>query len=388
MPLRESDKLFDHYCAFPRKMGSWVPARIGSALQTWRNLYFHGERKLSNSHKDSLQSSLILRHNSDMSTSTKPPYDKELAPILPQLLAQLSMPSELHVDMLPKLRSTQQVTAQDVIGSRPVEYEELTISGPNGDILIAILRPTNSKAKPNGRSGIYNIHSGGMIMGNRYTLLEESLDWVVEFDAICITPEYRLAPEHPDPVPVEDCYAVLQWIGTHLEELDINPERLMIAGASAGGGLAAGVALLARDRGGPALCAQVLQCPMLDDRCTSISAKQFSRGGLWDNQTNITGWTALLGDRRATDSVSIYAAPNRAIDLTGLPPTFIDVGSAEVFRDEDVQFASKLWACGVEAELHVWPGGFHGFSGLVKTQKLSQLAIQSRNAWVKRMLLQ
>ncbi|WP_425551844.1 alpha/beta hydrolase fold domain-containing protein [Herbiconiux moechotypicola] len=122
---------------------------------------------------------------------------------------------------------------------------------------------------------------------------------------------------------------------------------------SAGGGLAAGIALLARDRQGPALLGQLLICPILDDRDSTVSTLQFDGAGTWDRSSNLTGWTALLGSRRGTPEVSIYAAPARATDLTGLPSTYIDCGSAEVFRDEDVAYASSLWAAGVQAELHV-----------------------------------
>ncbi|WP_317451749.1 alpha/beta hydrolase [Microbacterium sp. NIBRBAC000506063] len=107
---------------------------------------------------------------------------------------------------------------------------------------------------------------------------------------------------------------------------------------------------------------------------------------MWDRASNDTGWDALLGDRRGTDAVSIYAAPARADDLSGLPPTFIDVGSAEVFRDEDVAYASGIWAAGGECELHVWPGGFHGFDGLAPHAELSIAMVETRNRWLTRML--
>ncbi len=201
---------------------------------------------------------------------------------------------------------------------------------------------------------------------------------------MAVTVEYRLAPEYPDPCPVEDCYAGLRWTAEHDEELGIDPGRLIIAGASAGGGLAAGTALLARDRQGPCLAGRVLIYPMLDDRGQSVSMAQFDGIGAWDRVSNRTGWTALLGDRRGTTDVSGYAAPARATDLSGLPPAFIDCGSAEVFRDEDVAYASALWAAGVQAELHVWPGGFHGFDVLAAGTELARAMTATRNAWVAR----
>lgn len=160
----------------------------------------------------------------------------------------------------------------------------------------------------------------------------------------------------------------------------------MIAGASAGGGLAAGTALLARDRQGPALIGQMLVYPMLDDRDETVSSTQFDGVGMWDRASNRMGWTALLCDRRGTDEVSVYAAPARATDLSGLPPAFIDCGSAEVFRDEDVAYASALWGAGVQAELHVWPGGFHGCDLVAPESKLAKAMMAARDAWVARLL--
>ncbi len=141
-----------------------------------------------------------------------------------------------------------------------------------------------------------------------------------------MTVEYRLAPEFPDPYPREDMYAALEWTASHADALGIRPDRLVVAGASAGGGLAAGMALAARDRGGPPLVGQVLDYPMLDDRGITTSMHQFDGVGVWDRVSNQTGWRALLGDTYGTEAVSPYAAPSRAGDLRGLPPAFIDVG--------------------------------------------------------------
>ena len=164
------------------------------------------------------------------------------------------------------------------------------------------------------------------------------------------------------------------------------PERLIVGGASAGGGLAAAVALLARDRGGPRLRGQLLLCPMLDDRNDTPSSHQMAGLGIWDRGANEVGWTALLGDARGGPDVSPYAAPARATDLSGLPPAFIDVGSAETFRDEDVAYATRIWQAGGDAELHVWPGGFHGFTGMVPDAALSKAAVAAQLTWLRRLL--
>lgn len=157
----------------------------------------------------------------------------------------------------------------------------------------------------------------------------------------------------------------------------------MIGGVSAGGGLAAATALLARDRGGPELAGQLLLCPMLDDRNSTHSAVELDGRGLWDRTANNVGWAAYLGDLR---DVPAYAAPARATDLSGLPPAFLDVGTAETFRDEVVAYASRLWEAGGEAELHVWPGGFHGFDALVPEARLSRAARAARLSWLQRLL--
>jgi acetyl esterase/lipase len=132
--------------------------------------------------------------------------------------------------------------------------------------------------------------------------------------------------------------------------------------------------------------AMLLMWPMLDDRNETTSAQQIDGVGIWDRTSNETGWTALLGDRRGTDDVSSYAAPARATDLSGLPPAYIEAGSAEVFRDETVAFASAIWEAGGSAELHIWAGGFHGFQTIVPTAAVSQRAIQARESWVRRVL--
>ena len=190
----------------------------------------------------------------------------------------------------------------------------------------------------------------------------------------------------PHPGPVEDCYAGLSWTLAHAAEIGTDPARVIVGGVSAGGGLAAAVALLARDRGAPALLGQLLVCPMLDDRNETPSARQMAGLGVWDRSANYVGWTALLGDARGGPDVSPYAAPARAADLSGLPPAFIDVGSAETFRDEDVAYATRIWQAGGSAELHVWPGGFHGFAGAVPRAALSRAAVAAQRDWLGRLL--
>ncbi|MFV0434854.1 MAG: alpha/beta hydrolase [Leucobacter sp.] len=311
----------------------------------------------------------------------RPPFDPELEAVLTVLAEQI--PPTLTIDMLPMMRQVAPQSATDeVLEEAGLTYRDVTIPGYQGDeIVVAVIqRKDHRGAGP----GIYHTHGGGMVSGDRFSALMQTIPWVVEHDAVMVSVEYRVAPEHPDPYPVEDCYAGLVWTAEHADELGIDPRRLIIAGQSAGGGIAAGVALLARDRGGPALVGQALLYPMLDDRDLTVSSAQIDGIGLWDRGSNVMGWTALLGDRRGTDDVSIYAAPARATDLSGLPPAFIDCGSAEVFRDEDVAYATSLWHAGVQAELHVWPGGFHGFDLIAPHSALAQAMAEARNSWAAR----
>jgi acetyl esterase/lipase len=319
--------------------------------------------------------------------STHPPFDPELSAALAELPADLQRPL-LAEDIIPwREEASKLLDGSDEILRRggAVELEERQIPGPEGapDISVLILRPA-AGAGP--WPGVYHTHGGGMVLGTRRTGAEEMAIWVEEVGVVAVSVEYRLAPEHPHPAPAEDCYAGLVWTAAHAGELGIDPDRLVIAGASAGGGLAAGTALMARDRGGPALTHQILMCPMLDDRGITPSSQELDGEGIWDRTSNLTGWTALLGDARGGPDVSPYAAPARAEDLTGLPATFIDVGSVETFRDEDIDYAARLSRAGVPVEFHLWPGGFHGFDGMAPQSALAQAARAARLGYVRRAL--
>jgi acetyl esterase/lipase len=184
---------------------------------------------------------------------------------------------------------------------------------------------------------------------------------------------------------LDDCLAGLEWLAEHAEEIGIDLAKIIVAGMSGGGGLAAALCLLTRDGQGPQPLGQILMEPMIDDRDT-FSSRQMEGIVEWDRVINQMVWGHVLGEKRGTDDVSSYAAPARAEDLSGLPPTYLDVGSAETFRDEVVSYASRIWQAGGAAELHVWPGGFHAFEVSVPGAALSQAARAARLTWLRRLL--
>ncbi len=309
----------------------------------------------------------------------RPALDLELA----GLLAQMPAVPPLDARSLPLLRQYR-TPAESFVEGRSIERRELKIAAADGALLpLSVFRPAELAASA-AAPCIYWLHGGGMVMGDRFTNLDIPLDWLERFGAVVVTLDYRLAPEVQGTTPVEDCYSGLEWVAGHAAELGIDPKRLVVAGASAGGGLTAGMTLMARDRGGPAIAAQVLICPMLDHRNDTASSRQYAEGpATWTRAANSFGWEALLG---TATTVSAYASPALASDLGGLPPSFIDTGSAELFRDEDATYASRIWAAGGVAELHVWPGGFHGFDALFPKAQLSIIARQTRSAWLGRLL--
>ena len=229
-------------------------------------------------------------------------------------------------------------------------------------------------------SAVLYLHGGGMIFGLEHVgaMYDVAVrDYVAASGVPMLVVDYRVAPEYPHPTPVEDCYAALRWLADNAETLGVDPARIGVMGDSAGGGLAAGVSLLARDRGGPTIAQQLLIYPMLDDR-THTPDPQLVPFLTWTYDDNVTGWAALLGDSAGTDAASPYAAPARATDLTGLPDTYIDIGDLDIFRDEDITYARRLSDAGVPTELHLHPGCPHAFEALARGADVSQRAISDR----------
>ncbi|MEV7969515.1 alpha/beta hydrolase [Sphaerisporangium sp. NPDC088356] len=263
--------------------------------------------------------------------------------------------------------------------------EDRMVPGPDGDpdIRVRLYRPEKTREP---LPCLYWMHGGGMVLGLVEMDDARMAGYVRDVGCAVVSVEYRLAPEHPHPAPVEDCYAGLVWTVKNAEELGIDPERVAVGGASAGGGLAAGTVLLARDRGGPQVAFQLLSSPMLDDRGTTPSSREFAEALAWNRDANVFAWTALLGDAMGTEDVSPYAAPARAAGLSGLPPAYIEVGELEVFRDECADYARRLVQAGVSTEFHMYPGAFHGFDAFVPDAELSRRAAAGRLAALRRAL--
>lgn len=320
-----------------------------------------------------------------MSIHPPPPFDDELHSVLPEIRKLLPVTiTPAHILAL-REENLNAATIDEVIAGRPIEHRTYLTPGHNGAPSIALsvfAKTRRTRLRP----AIYFIHGGGMFMGDRFSGAPQYLNWVDELDVAVISVEYRLSPENPDPAPHEDCLSGLLWTFRNAEKLGLDSDRIVIAGASAGGGLAAAVALKLRDSHEHQLRGQMLIYPMLDDRNETVSSQQIDGIGVWDRTSNETGWTALLGARRGGKDVNAYSAPGRAVDLARLPPTFIDVGSADVFRDEAVSYARRMWEQGGVAELHVWPGGFHGFDVFVPNAQLSRNAFAARKSWLRRIL--
>lgn len=302
---------------------------------------------------------------------------------LDQLIAAMPGGFNAIPDIVARRATLEAVLATMPVVENPnVAKEDRPVPGPEGDpdISVRVYRPVDASGP---LPGIYFIHGGGMVLGNVQgedavaTMLCDAVG------AVVVSVEYRLAPENPHPAPVEDCYAGLVWTAAHAEELGIDPARLALYGGSAGGGLVLGTALLARDRGGPAVAFMAPIYPMIDDTNTTPSSHEITDVGIWDRDGNLEAWAWYLGGKPADQ----YAAPTRAEDLSGLPPAYIDVGTVDLFRDEDIAFAQRLMAAGVPCELRVNPGSYHASEVFAPDADLSKRIWADRVSALRRALL-
>jgi acetyl esterase/lipase len=317
--------------------------------------------------------------------TTKHLVDPELVAMLDQFPAL-----ELTAETLGQTRAMMQAMRSQTPPNLPafpdIAVSERFVPGPEGapDVRVLVYLPTSVQGP---LPALLWIHGGGYVIGSAdgEDLGVKSIVSAVRCAAVSV--DYRLAPETPHPGPVEDCYAALLWLSTHAGELGVDPTRIAIGGGSAGGGLAAALGLLTRNRGEVPLAFQLLIYPMLDDRTVTMTDPHPYTGEfIWTAQVNRFGWRALLGQEPGGPDISPYAAAARAESLVGLPATFISVGALDLFLEEDLEYARRLIRAGVPTELHVYPGAYHGFN-MVADAQVSQVAARDQLAALKRAFL-
>lgn len=248
--------------------------------------------------------------------------------------------------------------------------------GDGGEMLVKIYEPIerNRDKLP----AMLWIHGGGFVMGHpdMDDLLCER--FVQTANCVVVSVDYRLAPEHPYPAAIEDCYAGLVWMTAEAPSLGIDVKRVAIAGASGGGGLTAALALMARDKGGPSIIFQMPLYPMLDNRNETPSSYEITDAhATWSRSNNLTAWRMYLGEEKDTNELSPYAVPSRADNLAGLPPTYTCIGQLDLFRDETFDYVTRLAQAGVDVEINLYPGSFHCFEVFVPEAEVSQRASQN-----------
>ena len=290
--------------------------------------------------------------------TTRHLVDPEILPLIE------AMPSvEFASASLPQVRIESEERFK-FLGDPPLAAEVKLIESPGGPLEIYWYDPAPGEA---GRAALLHIHGGGMIIGSARGMQFGPSSMALALGFPVASVEYRLAPETPFPGPQEDCLAALTWLAGNAAELGIDSQRIGIIGESAGGGLAAATALMARDLAGPKLAAQFLTYPMLDHRTGSEDCRHRNRHTgefIWTRASNRFGWECLRGNYPANDARKGWFSPSLADDLAGLPPTWIGTGSLDLFFDEDLDYARRLVDAGVPVELHSYPGAIHAFNAM------------------------
>jgi acetyl esterase len=303
-------------------------------------------------------------------------FDPELAPWVPLMPTfDISDPVAARTELAELVRQIPPYTSAE-----PLAVEDRMLPRPEGgpDVPVRIYRPTRL---PTPLPGLLFLHGGGFVVGSVDGEDARAREIAAEADVVVVSVEYRLAPEHPFPAGLDDCYLALCWLATHAAELGVISSRIGVGGGSAGAGLAAAVALLARDRGGPALRMQYLNIPELDDRLDTPSMQLYTDTPIWNRPNAELSWRFYLAGEAATP----YAAPGRATDLGGLPAAYVDVCEFDPLRDEGLAYAQRLCQAGVPVELHLYPGTFHG-SSLVTEAAVSRRMAADGVAAIRRLL--
>ncbi|GGZ09541.1 esterase [Streptomyces olivaceoviridis] len=307
-------------------------------------------------------------------------YDPELAP---------------WVDLLPdvdfaELERVRRVEAEIMeFGSydppAPVDVRDTVVPALDGapEVGVRVYRPVDRDGT---LPGILYVHGGGFAIGSVDAFHGETTRIAAEVGAVVVSVKYRLAPEHPFPAALEDCYAALSWMAARAGELGMDRGRIAVAGESSGAGVAAAVALYARDQGGPALRMQYLGVPVLDDRLDTLSMRTFTDTPGWSLHNAQVTWDYYLGGEgiRGGENVSPYASPARAEHLDGLPPTYISAAEFDPVRDEDLAYAQRLVAAGVLTEVHLFSGTFHGSTRLAPQAGVSRRIVAEQMPALRR----
>jgi acetyl esterase len=293
-------------------------------------------------------------------------YDPELAP-----LAELIPVGDL-VDVPAARAWLDELVAplNDGVDTTGVVVHDRTAPGPAGPVPVRVYRPEGAPPTA-GRPALLDIHGGGFVVGSIDMEHGLAVQVARELDAVVAVVDYRLAPEHPFPAGLEDCYAALTWLHDDPDAIGVDAARIAVGGQSAGGGLAAATALLARDRNGPPLCFQLLGIPELDHRLETTSMRTFVDTPMWHRANAVLSWRYYLGE--GGGEVSPYASPSLATDLSGLPPAYVTTMEFDPLRDEGILYALRMMEAGVSVELHTFPGTFHG-SSAVTTAAVSRRA--------------
>ena len=285
-------------------------------------------------------------------------YDPDFLPHLSQI------PTVGDYSTAAKIQAMRAMRAEGVPIPAPnpaVRREDRTIPAQGSQAAVAVRIYTPKAAASAPRPCVYEIHGGGFMFGT-LDMMDPWCDAIAaSIDAVVVSVDYRLAPEHPFPAGIDDCYAGLRWTAENAKSLGIDPKRIAIAGQSAGGGLAAGLALMARDKSGPAICYQLLEIPEIDDRLDTPSMMAFQDTPFWNRPNAVWSWKHYLGPNHK-GAPSLYAAPARAQakDLKGLPPAYVSTMEFDPLRDEGIRYAMGMLEAGVSVELHNYAGTFHG----------------------------
>ncbi|MEU9561362.1 alpha/beta hydrolase [Streptomyces sp. NPDC048161] len=305
-------------------------------------------------------------------------------PVDPELAPWLSLLPALDVGDAAAARATVEAmaaAAPPFTLPEGVELSEHSVPGAVGtpEVPVAVFRPAGAG---NALPAVLYVHGGGFILEEGDGDRALAARWAAELGAVVVSVRYRLAPEHPYPAATDDCYAALEWLAANAAGLGVDRARIAVAGMSAGGGLTAALTLLARDRGGPVPCFQLLDIPELDDRLETSSMREFTDTPVWNRPNAVRSWRAYLGaDRDPAAPVPAYAAPARAENLAGLPPAYVAVSDLDPLRDEGLDYALRLVRAGVPTELHLFPGTFHGAAGFVPdtavTRRMSEGALDA-----------